>query len=198
MCRTKRLDCPGFLSCFWTSVNPLLRLTPPWFYFYFQFSRYCSHNLIEQFIVAVGECPENFWALKHTPPYSIWHPFGPLLLSFSMYPFRSPHLNSTRLFFCFFRYCKHQLVERFVITIGQCPKNVRPLKKTSPYSIRHTLCQHGQFFFVGFKDCCQSVDQGIAGIVAEVQPLVLNPAQVGEPNIDLPRQNPKAPTLRLA
>lgn len=87
----------------------------------------------------------------------------------------------------------HQFVERGVVASGEGEKGIGPLKDSPLDRLRNALSQEQEFALVGVKGIGESVDQGVGWVVAEVQPLVLDPAQVGKADIDLLGQITQAP-----
>ena len=89
----------------------------------------------------------------------------------------------------------HQLVERGVVAGGEGTEGVGALKESLLDRLRYPLRQDQQFFLVGVQGVGETVDQGVGRVVAEVQPLVLDPAQVGEADADFCGQITKAPVF---
>jgi len=71
------------------------------------------------------------------------------------------------------------------VQISQLPKHIRPLQHSLSNPIMHSLGQHLQLLFIGIERIGKPMDQCIAGIVAVIQPSVLNTTQIREANIDL-------------
>ena len=105
------------------------------------------------------------------------------------FPLRLPRLRR-------FPNLGHQLVERFVVTPSEGSKGVWPLQESFLDRLRHSLRKDQQFLLVGFQSISEAVNQRIGRVIAEIQPLVLDPAQVSEDDIDLRSQIPKASLLR--
>ncbi len=67
------------------------------------------------------------------------------------------------------------------------------MKKSLLDRLRHSLRQDQQFFLVGLQGVGQAVNQRIGRGVAEIQPLILYTAEVGETDINLRSQITKTP-----
>ena len=89
----------------------------------------------------------------------------------------------------------HEFVERGVIASGEGAKRIGSLKNSFLDRLRDALGQEQQFFLIGVQGVGEAVDQGVRWIIAEIQPLILDPAQVSEADIDLPGEITEAPIL---
>ena len=73
----------------------------------------------------------------------------------------------------------------FFSTLGEGAKRIGTLKDSLLDRLRYSLRQEQKFFLVGVQGVGETVDQGVGRVVAKIQPLVLDPAQVGEADMDL-------------
>jgi hypothetical protein len=74
---------------------------------------------------------------------------------------------------------------------GELPEGVGPLDYPPPDAVRHLLCQQHQFFLVGLERLRQLADQPLAGVVPEIELVVLDLRQVSEVDADLLSKGPQ-------
>jgi hypothetical protein len=89
------------------------------------------------------------------------------------------------------------LVQPSVIERGYPAERIGALKNALSDRVRDFLGQQQQLVGVGVKDASELHDQLVAGKFAERELLVLDLRQVGERDLDLPRQVPERQVLRV-
>lgn len=75
---------------------------------------------------------------------------------------------------------RHELVERFVVTVGQRSEDFGTLEYSLSDLRRNLLRQNQKFIPVGIQGCGELADQFLAWELGEIQTFVLDLAQVGE------------------
>src|SRR5262249_44907431 len=89
----------------------------------------------------------------------------------------------------------HQFVECGVVTGCKRKEGIWPLKNSLLDRLGYSLGQKQKFSLISIQGVRKSVDQSIRRVVAEIQPLVLDSAQVCEADTDFFSQISEAPSF---